>query len=72
MFGKTVTIDSKDVMDCISDIHDSRLALLEAVNFDDFTEEQWEVVGDMQKAMSRSVDILVELIQIPGTKIKII
>ena len=72
MLGKTVTIDSTNVMDCISDMHKSRLALLEAVQFDDFTEEQWEIIGNMQKAMSRSADVLIKLIQVSGTKIKIV
>ena len=72
MFGKTITIDSEDVMDCISAMQSSRLALLKSVGFDDFTVEQWELLGDMQKAMSRSTDVLLKLIQVPGTKIKIV
>lgn len=64
MFGKTIRIDSDEVLGCIAEMQQARLDYLE--------NEDEESLDKMRSAMHRSTTLLSKLIVVPGTKIKVV
>ena len=64
MFGKTICIDSIEVVGCIEEMLRARLDYLES--------EDEENLDKMRFAMDRSVKLLSNLVVAPGTRIKVV
>lgn len=64
MFGKTICIDSNEVLGCIEEMLHARLDYLE--------NEDEESLDKIRSAINRSTKLLSNLVVAPGTKIKVV